>query len=81
MAYPLPLLMALPLRKERKNPGLLKSRALIKEATKKVIFLMAVPLRGGGVKALPLRKKSVFGELFCFALLLFKDKNILQMDI
>ena len=67
MANPLPLLMARPLRKDRKNPGLLKSLALVKEATKKVIFLMAVPL-WGGVKALPLRKKKSFWGtfLFCF---------------
>ena len=43
----------------------MKYEKRIMEAAKKVLFLMAVPLRGGrGVKRLPLRKKLLFGAFF-----------------
>ena len=34
--------------------------------SKEVLFLMAVPLRGVGVKALPFREKNFFGAFFYF---------------
>ena len=47
----------------------------LREAEKKVIFLMAFPLGGGGVKALPLREKKFCWELFWERHL--KIKNVL----
>ena len=43
-------------------------RYTIREAAKKkkVHFLVAGPLRGGGVKAGPLRKKELFLKLFFY---------------
>ena len=47
-----------------------KINDLVREAAKKVIFLMAVLLRGeGGIKGLPLRKKRTFFCGFFFYLL------------
>ena len=53
--------------------------AKIRGAAKKtVIFLMAGP-RGGGVKALPLRKKNFFCDFFLI-LLPFKHKSYFTLD-
>jgi len=41
--------------------------ACIREAAKKVIFLMTVPLRGGGGKGLVIEKKNVFIFFTIFA--------------
>ena len=41
---------------------------------------MAGPLRGGGAKAGPLRKKELFLKLFFFILLPFKNKNYFTLD-
>ena len=39
---------------------------LIREAAKKVLFLVARPLREGGVRARPLRKKELFLYIYIF---------------
>ena len=37
------------------------NKAIVREAAKKVLFIVVRPLRGGGVRARPLRKREFFG--------------------
>ena len=62
-------------------PRLLISIYVIREAAKKVLLLMAGPLRGGGgVKGRQLRKKELFKKLNFFFILPFKNKNYFTLD-
>ena len=58
------------------NLDLMLPKLVLREATKKLIFLMAVPLRGGGGKSLAIKKKNNFKIFFLFCSHL-KQKNIL----